>query len=119
MLKDQNYEGDLSEFTMQYLPKIGYMAFLDKIPVAAGFLRRVEGNLVGQIDGLTSNPQFGSIIRNEALDKVVNQIVSDGKVLGLKGLYAHTTVESVYKRAVATGFHVTEHSILALPLTKE
>ncbi len=118
MLKDQNYAG-LDEMQMQYLPKIGYMAFLEKVPVAAGFLRRVEGNLVGQIDGLTSNPHLGSIIRHKAINLIVDQLIEDAKTLKLKGLYAFTLDCSVSKRAVETGFQRTEHEILALRLTKE
>lgn len=119
MHKDQDYQGDMSELEYVHLPKIGYMAFLDKHPLAAGFLRKVEGGLVAQIDNLVSNPQFGSIIRNKALNIVVDQLKLEAKSLKLKGIYAFTLDTSVILRAVETGFQHTGHTILALRLTKE
>jgi N-acetylglutamate synthase-like GNAT family acetyltransferase len=118
MYKEQDYEG-LDEMTMQHLPKIGYIAFLDKHAIAAGFLRKVEGGLVAQMDGLVSNPQFGSIIRHKAINLIVDQLKEDAKSLKLKGIYAFTLDYSVIERAEVTGFQRMDHTIMALRLTKE
>lgn len=114
MLKDQNYP-DLEDICMKTLPKIGYIAFLDNIPIAAGFLRRVEGNVVAQIDGLTSNPFFGSIIRHKGITLVINQLIDDAKELKLKGVYAFTLDADTLRRAESLGFRAVSHSTLALP----
>lgn len=115
MHKQQDYEG-LDEMTMQHLPKIGYIAYLDKHPIAAGFLRKVEGGLVAQMDNLVSNPQFGSIIRHKAISLVVDQLILDAKSLKLKGIYAFSTEDAVVKRATSIGFISLNHTVLGLKL---
>lgn len=100
---------------MKTLPKIGYMALRNGYPVAAGFLRRVEGGY-GQLDTLTSNALFGSQIRHEGLEKVVNSLLEEAKVLKLHGIISFTTDIGVLKRAESLGFHVVETTTIALKL---
>lgn len=114
MLKSQQYL-DISQIRMSNLPKIGYIALLNKQPVAAGFLRRVEGGY-GQIDGLTSNAYLGSIIRHQGISKVVNSLLSEAKSLRLEGVLAITKDQGVLKRGIELGFTVVEQTLLALPL---
>lgn len=102
---------------MKTLPKIGYMALLNGHPVAAGFLRRVEGGY-GQLDTLTSNAQFGAIVRHKGIEKVVESLINEAKDLNLHGIIAFTKDAGVLKRAESIGFHVVEQTIIALPLTK-
>ena len=116
MLKDQNYP-DLEDISMRTLPKIGYIAMLDNVPIATGFLRRVEGDVVAQIDGLTSNPYLGSIIRHNGISLVLKQLIEDAKELKLKGVYAFCIDKSAIKRAEDMGFRAVGHSTLALPFT--
>ncbi len=114
MLKDQNYP-DVDSITMKSLPKIGYIALMNKQPIAAGFLRRVEGNIVAQLDGLTSNPYFGSKIRHEGITGVVNRLIDDAKDLKLKGIIAFTSDYSILVRAEDIGFVILEqHKGIAL-----
>jgi hypothetical protein len=115
MLKDQNYP-DLHTITPKSLPKIGYIALLGKRPIAAGFLRKVEGNIVAQLDGLTSNPYFGSKIRHIAITKIVEQLIEDAKDLKLQGIIAFTTDDTVIKRAQSIGFVSISHKLIALNL---
>jgi len=100
---------------MQTLPKIGYIAFLSKQPIAAGFLRRVEGGYA-QIDTLVSNPYFGSKIRNEGIDKVVNWLINDAKDLKLNGILAFTGEPSIIERAKDKGFTVFEQKLIGMRL---
>lgn len=116
MLEDQGSD-DIDDHTMVKLPKIGYMAFIDEEPIAAGFLRQVEGNIVAQIDNLTTNPYFGSEIRHQALCMVLNQLVEDAKSLKVKGIISFTLDKSIIMRAEAMGFHLAGHSIIALRLS--
>lgn len=117
------YEGQNSEakvhITMKTLPKIGYIAFLDNNPVAAGFLRKIEGNVAAQLDGLVSNPYLGSIIRHDALNKIVKQLIEDAKALKLQGIYAFTVDKSVLLRSESFGFKVIDQSVIALSFSKE
>lgn len=114
MLEGQNYP-DIKSISFKTLPKIGYIALLDKQPIAAGFLRRIEGDIVAQIDGLTSNPFFGSIIRHHGINKILECLINDAKELKLKGLMAFTVDSSILVRAEAMGFRKVAHSILTLP----
>jgi len=112
MLKAQDYNPE--GITVKSLPKIGYIAMLGEEPVAAGFLRRVECDIVAQIDGLASNPGFGSVIRHEAINLIVSQLVIEAKSLKLQGLIAFTQDETVIKRAEATGFIKINHEMISL-----
>ncbi len=111
MLEAQKFEG-IADVTLRTLPKIGYIALLDNQPIAAGFLRRVEGNIVAQIDGLTSNPYFGSIIRHHGIAKVLESLINDAKELKLKGIIAFTSDGTVVKRAIDMGFNIIDHKIM-------
>ena len=113
MLKDQGYTQEVS---YQSLPKIGYIAMLGKQPVFAGFLRKVEGGEMAQFDGFTSNPYFGSQIRDKAINEVINRLMIEAKDLKLKGIYAFTNVYSILLRAEAIGFKRLDHSVIALSL---
>lgn len=118
MLEAQEYP-DVEDYCMDFLPKIGYIALLNNQPIAAGFLRRVERDILGQIDSLVSNPYFGAQIRHKGLNMVVDQLLYDAKSIGLKGVYALTVDESVLKRAEAIGFSKVNHQVIALSFPKE
>ncbi len=115
MLKDQQYQ-DIENVSMKSLPKIGYIALLNNQPIAAGFLRKVEGNIVAQLDGLTSNPYFGSNIRHNGITLIVNRLIEDAKDLNLKGIIAFTQDNSIINRAKSIGFNVVNATTIALTL---
>lgn len=101
---------------MEDLPKIGYIAFLGKQAVAAGFLRRIEPNYA-QLDTFLSSPYFGSQVRHEAMTKIVDALVSDAKDLNLKGLLAITTDHGIVERAKEIGFTTLNQALLVRILT--
>ena len=106
----------VKKVTKKSLPKIGYIALLNNQPIAVGFLRRVECDEMAQIDGLTSNPMFGSLLRHEGLRQVVDRIIQDAKDLKLQGLYAFTEDQGVLKRAMNLGFKSHSHNLISLSL---
>lgn len=114
MLNSRSYMG-IATVNMKTLPKIGYIALLEGQPIAAGFLRRVEGGFA-QLDGLTSNPYFGSIIRHEGIEKVVNSLIAEAKSLQLHGIIAFSSDKGVLSRSEGLGFQTVEQTIIALPL---
>jgi len=114
MHESQNYL-EVSEINMKTLPKIGYICLLEGHPVAAGFLRRVEGGYA-QIDTLVSNAHFGGLIRHEGIKKVVDALIEDAKALRLRGIVSFTGDSGVLKRAEALGFHVVNQQLIALRL---
>ena len=112
MLTAQKYNG-ISHVTYTSLPKIGYIALRKGTPIAAGFLRRLEPN-IAQLDGLTSNPFMGSLIRNQAIESIVNTLISEAKSMDLIGIMATTNDESVLSRAEKLGFSLVPQKIIAL-----
>ncbi len=114
MYNDREYMG-IKHITMKTLPNIGYIAIINEQPVAAGFLRRVEGGF-GQMDGFVSNPYLGKLIRHEGMTKVVNALLEDAKDLKLHGVLAFTSDEGIVKRAKELNFHVVPDIILAKPI---
>ena len=103
------------DLTMKDLPKIGYIAFIGKHPVAAGFLRRVEPSY-GQLDTFLSNPYFGSQIRHQGLTLVTDALLQDAKDLGLSGVLAFTKDASILDRAIARGFKPCDSVLMSLKL---
>lgn len=114
LLNSNDYVG-ISDVNMKTLPKIGYIAMMNGHPIAAGFLRRVEGGYA-QFDTLTSNRYFGSQVRHEGIKKVVDALVSDAKDLQLRGIIAFTVDSGIIKRAEDIGFQSLKHSVIALKL---
>lgn len=114
MLEDRKYPG-ISTVTMKTLPKVGYIALLNSQPIAAGFLRRVEGGYA-QIDTLVSNPYFGSQIRHLGIDIVVNSLIQDAKDLKLTGILAFTGEQSIVDRAKGRGFTVFDQKLIGVRL---
>lgn len=97
------------------LPKIGYIAYMGTIPVAAGFLRRLEPNFA-QIDTLVSNAYCGAILRNEGIKLVVDTLIDEAKRLKLEGIICHTQDNGILERAKTLGFHIVPQTIIALSL---
>lgn len=105
----------LQHIDLKTLPKVGYIAFLGKQPIAAGFLRRLEPSL-GIIDTLCSNAYFGSNARHTAIDLVVKNLIDDANRLKLTGILAFTVDDGVLSRAKSLGFHILPDTMIALPL---
>lgn len=114
MLNTQNSDVSVTSS----IPRIGIIAHLEgrsQTPVAAGFLRMVEGGFA-QIDGLTSNANLSSNIRHLGLSKVVSEVISQAKSLGVIQLHAFSKDKGTLKRAEAIGFRACEHTLIALSL---
>lgn len=106
----------MSTVNMKTLPKIGYMALLNGHPIAAGFLRRVEGGYA-QFDTFTTNPLFGSLIRNQGINLVIDSLLGDAKDLKLHGIIAFTEDSGILNRAASIGFKILDHKLIVLKLS--
>lgn len=84
-------------------------------PIAAGFLRRVEGGYA-QLDTFTSNPFFGSKIRHLGINLVVDSLLSDAKDLKLRGILAITEDSGILSRSKTHGFKEIEQKLIGLSL---
>lgn len=105
----------LDTVTMKTLPKIGYIALMNNQPIAAGFLRKVEGGYA-QMDTLVSSPYFGSKIRNIGINKVVDCLLEEAKDLKLTGILAFTGEQSIIDRAKERGFEVFDQKLIGMRL---
>jgi hypothetical protein len=101
--------------TSDEMPSIGYIAFEDEMPIAAAFLRKVEGGY-GQIDGLVSNPECPCHLRHIAMDIVIKRCISDAKALKITQLMAFCKDESPIMRSKRLGFVELPHKLMALDL---
>ena len=114
MLIDHKCEW-MSAVSYKTLPKIGYIAMIGTQPVAAGFLRRVEGGYA-QLDTFVTNPWFGSQVRHEGIELVVDALLGEAKELNLLGIIAITKDSGILSRAKERGFVVVEQSIISKSL---
>ena len=97
------------------LPKTGYIVYYGKQPIAVGFIARIEPNN-GMLDSFASNPYYGSKIRHEALDLIVNTLIEDAKRLKLKRLIAFSQDEGIINRAKSIGFIEYTYAFMIKPL---
>lgn len=96
-------------------PKIGFIATRDRNPVAAGFLRKVEGG-VCLIDSLISNPFESSIDRHNAIDAIVDALIDAAKINNSDKILAYSLDTGTLERASRHGFVKLPHSVIALNL---
>lgn len=97
------------------VPDIGYVACFANRPIAAGFLKQMEGeNSI--FDGLCSNPLATSEFRNIALDMVVGAIITLAKSRGIKQIIGWSIDEGTLKRAYRHDFVKLPHTLIALDL---
>lgn len=106
--------------TKEEMPKLGYVVYSlepSKLVVSFCFIRMVEGNFA-MIDGLTSNPECSSALRNRGNDLAINACIDKAKTLKLQNLIAFTSDPSTKKRSIRRGFvELQQHTCLALDLS--
>lgn len=113
MHRSQGYHS-LELINLDTLPEVGFIAKNhNNQPIAAGFLRKLEGGFA-QIDTLVSNANCSGSERNDGIDAVVQSLISTGKQLGLLGLVAFTKDLGILSRAGAMGFTTLEDKVITL-----
>lgn len=99
-----------------YLPEIGFIVRDNQNkPIAAGFLRRVEGGLA-QLDTYVTNAKAFAIDRHNAIDLLTQTLLNTAKNLNISGLIIITQIESIANRALKLGFTLNPHVVLGLKL---
>lgn len=90
-------------------PKVGYLVLdHNNYPVAAGFLRKCEGNFAF-IDGFITDPNQPPDTRNSALDLLTKRLVKAAR--GRK-IIAFTVDECIITRAKKHGFAHMPHVLM-------
>lgn len=109
---------DLPESTVKDIPHLGFIVIKESnIGVAAGFLRRCEGDYA-IIDGYMTNPTCSSQERNEALDMITQSIVNTTKTHGISKILAFTADAGIVERAKKHGFALLPHTFIVYPGAK-
>ena len=114
-----NYWLDLHKMapvTHQALPKIGYFAVVNNMPVAAAFLRTCEGD-VSIFDSLVTSKQASSDERHQAIEALTEQIIGDAKRLGFTRMLAFSVNAQTLSRAEARGFKKTPFTVMSCQLS--
>lgn len=97
------------------IPEIGFMAMFKDRPIAAGFLRQIEGD-TGLFDSLVSHPVATAEFRHIALDMVVNSIITSARSRNIKQVLAYTVDKGTLERAFRHNFVKLPHTVIALDL---
>lgn len=85
------------------------------MPIAVGFLRKIEGNQIGIIE-IHINAYIGSVLAFKGFDMVLNMLVSEAKDMKLQEIIMLKPDNASILKAEAIGFHTIKHSIAALSL---
>ena len=112
MLRSQGLE---AEEALRFLPETGFLAWHEGFPVAAGYLRRVEGGY-GWIDSLVTDATAPGASRNEALDLITTALVEEARRLELRGIIAFTKDQNTYSRAMKHGFCGQQFAVITKDL---
>lgn len=100
------------------LPAIGYIAYnASGCPVAAGFLRKVEGGMA-QIDDYMTNPDANRTDRRVGIDEVTVKILSTAKECGIKDITGLSTVDSIVEISQNHGFILAPHKVIWCRITE-
>jgi len=105
-----------SNMHLEALPKTGFIVRShDGKPIAAGFLRLVEGG-TAQLDTLITNPSMTSQERNDGLDLLVQTLIITAKSMNIIGLMCTSTVQSILMRSQKYGFTPLKTTVIVLSL---
>lgn len=97
------------------MPATGFIVYDDQTPVAAAFLRRVEGGYA-QVDGLTSNPHCSKERRHKALNLTIQRCVEAAEAMGVKHIISFCLDNSTTRRAELNGFEKQPHTVVTLTI---
>lgn len=104
-------ERDLPKSALNELPELGYIFFDGNRPIAAGFLRKCEGEM-GIIDSFITSPGEPPELRNKALDILTKRLVHTANKLGISKLLAFSLDQNTIMRGLRHGFEATTHVII-------
>lgn len=100
------------------LPKLGYVAYVDTLPIACAFIRMCEGS-VAMIDGLVSNPFASSSDRHLAIDEIVCGLLTYARAKNIRQILSYSIDEGTIKRSESHGFVRLPHVLIGIDLGEE
>lgn len=106
---------DLDMDLSKDIPRIGFVAYGNREPICAGFLRLVESDYL-ILDSLITNPHASAQTRNRSIDLVVRELILKAKTLGKLKIIANSVDQNTLERSTKHGFKVMPHTMIALDL---
>lgn len=107
---------EMSDDVIIDLPEIGFVAYHDLSMVAAGFIRRVEGQFA-LLDSLITNPRHEPPMRDAAIEMVVAALIEQANKEGIQALFAFSIDKNTLERAEQRhGFVRLPHAVIKLEL---
>ncbi len=106
---------DMDKAILKDLPQIGYICFHHEVPIAIGFLRRMEGPYA-ILDSYMTNPHLDADIRNTALDKITESLLYYAKKNNVIKVLAFSLDSNTIQRALRHGFVQHSHVFTSLTL---
>jgi hypothetical protein len=101
---------------LEAVPETGFVVVDDIIPVAIGFLRKVEGNMA-MIDGVCTDPKAKAHVRHVALNLLTSRLIETAKAMKLIGLVAFVADPNTLERGEFFGFKILPgHHLVHLSL---
>lgn len=97
------------------VPDVGFVANYKNRPIAAGFLRQIEGqNAV--FDSLVSNPGATAEFRHIGLDLIFEAIIASARKRDIHQILGFSIDEGTLKRALRHNFVKLPHTVMSLDL---
>ena len=100
---------------LEELPEVGFMAYVDAEPVAAGFLRQISP-VTAMLDSYITDPHMEGGKRHAALDALGKTLVDFARDIGIEKVLALTEHASIETRAHKLGFQSTSQRVLVMNL---
>lgn len=88
---------------LEELPEHGLIALEQGMPVALGFIRRVEGSYA-MVDSYVTNPNYSSETRHKALDRITKKLLSWCKANHISKVLSFSSDGGIISRAINNGF---------------
>jgi len=97
------------------LPVFGLIAYDNGEPVAAGFLRDIEGPYA-MLDSYITNPNAPAKVRNRALNLITDKLIKVARLNDKVKLLAFTADLHTHWRSLEHGFTYLPHTFSAITL---
>lgn len=98
---------------LDHLPPLGFMASVDGIPAAAGWLYQTDSAFC-IFEWIVANPEVRREKRAAALDALIQQAKTAAAEMGFKSIYMSIKHEGLLKRLEGFGFEVTDKGMNSL-----
>lgn len=98
------------------LPKIGVLVTNHDLILAAGFIRRCEGD-TGIFDSFITDPEAAAADRNLALDLITTELIEIAREQHLTSLIAYSIDKNTLVRSLRHGFEHSPYTVITKNLT--